>query len=813
MGRFSSILVLLVLGGTSAWAEDEPLAPDSRGAAAPDRSFDLLSLHLDLDLDPIKREVSGSARYRAKRFTSGPLTLDQVGLRFGKVTVGDLELSHRVVADTLVIDVPATVRVGDEVDLLIEYSATPRKGLHFRQGGRGSPDSFSEVWSQGQKRDNRHWFPAFDHPNERFDYTGEVRAPVGWKVHTNSGHEMPAYLVMLAAGEYEVVGDADNQVWVPPGTSKAAIARVQDQVPQMRQHFEERTGVEYPWGSLRQIFVQRFMYGGMENTAAIINTATALTDMPVDHTRTRAPGLVSHELAHQWYGDLLTCRTWRDLWLNEGFATFISTDWMAADRGPDHWAEQVSKWYSWSQTERALAGRFFQGDGHVSYNVYSKGASVLQMLRVMLGEDQFWAGIQRYTQAHQHQTVETIDLQRAMEAVSGQELGWFFQQWVELPHVPRVKVSQKWADGRLTVTVRQTAGSERPLYTLPIDLEIGTEHGIQTRRIWLEDDKVQTEFELEVAPTYVGFDPRGGLLLDLDHEQENAAWEAQLHSPSPYAVRSAISALAETDASGGLIALLADKTAVPAVRAAVAEALGKQRNSEALLPYLRVGHERVLQGVIIGLSKVADSSVVPSLEGIARSHPNPDIRKAALGAVAAHRPDRATELARGLLKKPMGDGRLTGSAARVLGQHGELGDLSLLLGPSLRSEIRTGGLIAAAKIVSREPAGSGRVKAASRVARVLEPLLQDLDFRARQTSVRLLGELGDDQSIPELERLRREETDDGLARSARSAVKSIRARRSEDPAPKPSEAAAKLEDLEERIEALEAELESMNDKH
>jgi aminopeptidase N len=809
----SFLICAALLAGSLAWADDLPMAPDGRGADVPDRHFDLLSLHLDLDLDPQARQVRGSATYRAKRFTAEPLVLDQVGLRFSKVTVGGAEVSYRLSGQTIIIDVPDTVRIGDEAEVTLFYEATPRKGLHFRAPGRSSPDSYSEVWSQGQQRDNRFWFPTFDHPNERFDYTGEVRVPAGWKVHTNSGHKMPAYLVMLAAGQYEVFGEPDNQVWVPPGTSAEAVARVKDKVPQMRQHFEERTGVKYPWGTLRHIYVQRFMYGGMENTAAIINTNTALTDKPVDQTRTRAHALVAHELAHQWYGDLLTCRSWRELWLNEGFASFIAADWMAADRGPDHWAGQVQKWFRSSQDEKALAGRFHQGGGHVNSNVYSKGAAVLQMLRVMLGEAQFWAGIQRYTQTHQHQAVQTIDLQRAMEQVSGQELAWFFQQWVELPHVPRLTVSNKWAEGRLTVTVRQKTGEERPAYTLPVDLEIGTESGVQTRRIWLDDDKIQTELELAKPPTYVAFDPKGGLLVDLENEQEEVAWEAQLSSPSPYAVRMAIEALADTDASDGLAKLLADKTKVPAVRAAAAEALGKQRKQALLLPHLGVGHERVLVGVIRGLGKGADASVVSRLEPLVKSHRNPDVRSAALWAVADHRPDRAAALARGLVGRPTGDSHLTGAAAQVLGRHGEASDLDLLLGSSLRREIRTGGLTAAARIVAREPVGSARTKAGEKVARVLDPLLEDLDYRARSTAVSLLGELGDDQSIAHLERLRRTETDSRLVKKARGALKKIRSRKDEDPAAKPSEAAAKLEDLEERIEALEKELEAFKDKH
>ena len=128
---------------------------------------------------------------------------------------------------------------------------------------------------------------------------------------------------MIAAGPYQVMGDETNIVLAGPNVSKRAIDRVWSPIPDMMAHFEERTGVAYPWPSFRQFFVQRFMYGGMENTGAVINTDGVLSSAPVDETRPRIHSLVAHELAHQWYGDYLTCRSWRDLWLNEGFASFF----------------------------------------------------------------------------------------------------------------------------------------------------------------------------------------------------------------------------------------------------------------------------------------------------------------------------------------------------------------------------------------------------------------------------------------------------------------------------------------------------------
>ncbi len=805
-----------MLLSASALAEDakEWTAPDARGAAVPDRNFDLLKLHLEVEVFPKTRSISGKATYTAERIGAGPLVLDQVALDFSAISIGGTPVQWRVVGDTVEILVSEEMARGESVDIVIEYKATPEKGLHFREVGGGSPDAYGEVWSQGQKQDNRFWFPTWDHPNERFDYTGQVRAPAGWKTYTNTGNEMPAYLVMLAAGTYKVVGESNNQVWVGPGVSDVAVRAALGPVPGIVEHFEERSGVKYPWNGLRQFFVQRFLYGGMENTSAIINTDSVLSSAKISETRTRLPSLMAHEIAHQWYGDLLTCRSWRDLWLNEGFATFMEGDWLASRDGPDRWADKVLGWNRSSRRERAMAGRFHQGPNAPSnHNVYSKGATVLQMLRVMLGEDVFWAGMRHYTQGHQRALVQTVDLQRSMEHVSGQELGWFFQQWVELPHVPHLKVSQKYADGRLEVRVVQTERKKRPLYTLPIDIEVGTGDGVVYRREWMGRRSLEMEFALDKPPVYVAFDPKGGILADVEHEQEPAAWEAQLGSPSPVAVRRAIAALGETKTSEGLAALLADDKRSFLTREAAAASLGEQRRSDLLQPHLQASHGGVRMAVISGLGKGKSAQVISRLETIARSDANPDIRGAALKAVARLSSSRGVALARSVIRSARGDERLAGRAAEVLGKHGSASDLSVLLSSATFRDARNSGLWAAAKLVSRQDQGASRDAVGSRMARVLERHLDDLDFRTRSLAVNVLGEVGDDQSIPHLARLQRTTTVASLAERARVSIREIRSRDPEVEAEAPSEQEARIDDLEERIEALEKELKQGRDKH
>jgi aminopeptidase N len=767
-----------------------PLAPDARGAVLPDRSFDMERLRLDLTLHPETRSVSGTATWTVRRLSPGPLVLHQLGLAIEEVTVDGELASWRVDDDTVVVEI-----AGAGGDVALRYHATPRDGLHFRERG---PDAFPEVWSQGEGEDNRAWFPSWDVPNDRFVYEGTIAAPPGWKVLTNSGQEVVSYLVMVAAGPYVVTGPSENEVWALPDTTPEAIARVSDPVPSMMAHFAARTGVPYPWGPYRQVFVQRFLYSGMENTSATVEDRWMVSGPATEGTRRLgAQSVVAHELAHQWFGDLLTSRTWRELWLNEGFATFFADDWQATVEGPEFWAAGVRGRYRGALGKEALVGRFFNGGE--AHNVYTKGAAVLQMLRTMLGDEVFWRGIRRYVSVHQHRLVETDDLRRAMEDESGQELGWFFQQWTELPNVPKLDVSHRY-DGRLHVTVRQSTGEDQPAFTLPVEVEAvaGEERVVGSG--WLTGGQLDLVLPISRAPDFVAFDPRGGLLADVKQAQDPAAWSAQLAHGAPYARFVAAEALGETSEAEALSAVVMDRRTARSLRIAAIRALGAQRATAALLPLTGDEDATVRSAVYGALGSGFGATAVPALQAAVDREQNPDLVGAALTALARLSPAAALPRARARLRaRSLDDLRLVEAAANVIGEHGDAGDVARLLaidGPD-RAPLYT--LRAAAAIVKRRP--DDRDNLAPRVARRAEARLADLDLRGREAAVAVLGDVGDDTSVAVLERFRREERANGLPEAASAAITAIRSRGT--PQATPNEVEARLEALERRLDELQ----------
>ncbi len=825
-----SLLVLTgALGAQAARASDPATGaytPDPPGAFAADRSFDMVKLLLHLKLDPADRSVEGTATWTVRRLAPGALRLDAIGLTVSAAEVDGAPA--RVLAGPAALSVVMPDTAPDAVSTVtLHYRATPQNGLHWRAPGPGSADTFAEVWSQGEGEDNRYWFPAYDRPDERFNYEGSFDVPDGWMVVTNSGVELPSYLVMVAAGPYAVVngdGPVPVRAMVAPGTPEAWVRPVLDPLPDMMAWIGARTGVPYAWGHYDQVFVQRFLYGGMENTSATIETDRMIGPPSVHATRSWVPSIVAHELAHQWFGDLLTSRTWRELWLNEGFATFFAADWEAHARqvkDGDATADAVHAaaqdgWRRASLDNGSLAGRWFLNgggavrsaggalQGEANHNVYSKGAMVLNMLRVYLGEDTFWHAIRDYTQGHAHSSVDTIDLQRAMEQRSGKDLGWFFQQWTELPGVPKLSTSWAWSPANpgaeLTVTVHQT----NTTYTLPIDVAVD---GGAPTRAWMSGADLTVTLAAPTAPTFVAIDPNGGLLVDWDQTQAADAWVAQLRNGSAYSRLLALHALAAqpVPAHDPLPELLVDAKIPEPLREAIADALGARRTCDPLLKTLTDADPRMRQASAAALAQCADSALVaPLLARLAGAETNADVRTNLLRAVAALDPRAALPVARKVLVSRSADVLDTEriAASNAIALQGTPADVPALLRTPASRDLRTTGLNAAVRILQRQALGPARDALRAQIAQSATPMLEDLDLREVQAAVSVLRDVGDASSAAKLEALARRTTIPSLARSAHDAAAAIGSRVDTVAPATPNEVDARLDALEAGLQQL-----------
>lgn len=813
------------------------LAAEGPDDFMPSRSFDLTHLHLELRVDPVAATLEGTATHSVKPLgaSSAWLTLHQKGLEIRSIQVdGKVVEGWRLGHDRVHIPMPRDRRP-HEVGL--DYRAEPELGLHFRRPGRGRPDRVVEVWSQGQPFDSPHWIPSWDYPNDRFTYSAAFTVPEGLTVASNGvrtgskpadrgfktvsfslEQEVPTYLLGLVVGDYDVfedkVGDLPLEYLVARGVPESEIRTAGGFAAPQIAYFNELLGTPYPWPIYRQAFVQRFMYGGMENTSLTINTDAVLGLNPIQ--KERAEGLVAHELAHQWFGDLVTCYGWRDLWLNEGFATMYASRWTEKAHGRAYYDAQVhDRMVSAAAYTTPMARRSWSPPGPDSTGVYDRGMMVLHMLRTYLGDEVYDAGVRTYLDRHKHGFVETAHLRRALEDVSGEHLGWLFDAWVHQKGVPEIEAKWSWSKGQLVVELSQG----KPAWSAPVEIEVGMGDGTRTRQVWLSEGASKLAMDLETAPDYVAVDPRGGVLARWTRSQPPAAWVAQARSAStPYARLVAFEHLGKGQASSEAISVLTlalSEEQPPRFRGKVSAALGALGTPEALAalkPALSDPDERVRADALTALGKFPASADAARRLRAGLDDPSAHVRGAAISALAEYDPRLGAEAARKSLGRPDRSRRRWehNAAVAVLGSHGEAEDAtriaklfsertpSRLLAPAVRA--------VGARVADLEPQEGEKLR--RKLARRLEPLLTSDDFRVRMAAIEGLGEVGDDPARARLLALASATSVDRLAQAARAAAGRIYHRGDVKPEESskadPDALQERLEELEGRLEKLEA---------
>ncbi|MCB9677236.1 MAG: hypothetical protein H6737_19110 [Alphaproteobacteria bacterium] len=757
---------------------------DAPGDVMPARLWDVEHLELDLVLDIEAGRIEGSATHTLKPLgrPRDHVRLFQVGLDIEAVTVdGKPAEGFRIGPSWIDVPVPPS-KAGHVVR--IDYAAKPDLGLHFRGPAHGDRDL--AVWSQGEDEDNRYWFPGWDTPNDAFTVTAHytvrdgllVRAngvetavePArpGWTKHTWAIEQpIASYHVAVVAGDLRAVsleGRVPLEIVGPKSYDEAWLKGAADDAVAQMAFFEALLDEPFPYPAYRQAWVERFMYGGMENPGLTTLAARRMVDPARPDRVYESENLIAHELAHQWFGDLLTCYGWRELWLNEGFATYYAHRWMEEKHGADFAAVELWNRREWALgVEGPLATRAYSDNGRDNNGVYGKGASLLHMLRVYLGDAVYDEAIRRYVDANRFRFVESEDLRRAFEDASGEHLGWAFDQWVFNHGMPTWKSRWKHEDGSLTVTVeRKDDGS---VFHAPVEVEIGTRQGARTHRIWLGDGATRLVVPLDAPPEWVAVDPRGGLLGKLEQDQAAGSWLAQLgRTQHAFARVQAIHALAGLEPSdAGIAALdaLANGNGDAELRrtaiGALADLSAHPAARESLLKASGAAHATVREAALDALrSPEGREAFVPRLLEALADDPDPANRASALVSLSKHDAPRAVALARKTLARKDADpnGIEHQLAAQVLGDHGTLDDgLALLrfLGIEHARGVRRRAADAVLVRWKDAEPGKKRDQLQERASRVLLGWLDDPDFRIRSDALRRLKEIGRPDDIPALQ--------------------------------------------------------------
>ncbi|MEJ0088803.1 MAG: M1 family metallopeptidase [Limisphaerales bacterium] len=527
---------------------------------APDREVQMIHLALDVTPDFKQRTVEGKAviTFQPLLKPVREIKLDAVDLNVHAITSMEKIQGYQVTADKLVITFATNIPTGKEASVTITYQAEPKDGLYFRTPEMGYKDGDTHVFSQGEQIEARNWYPCFDSPNEKFTSELTCHVPEGMTVISNgrlvSTEKDPAtglvafhwseekphanYLVTLSAGYFKEIEDRYKNVplafYTPASEIQYATNSFRD-TKDIMGFFEEEIGVPYAWGKYDQVCVNDFMYGGMENTSATTLTdGTLFTD--ASENIHDSDSLVSHEMAHQWFGDLVTCKDWSHAWLNEGFATYYETLYNGHKNGRDamnyELYERAQTITSRTNLEPIVHRDFTDADEMFGYLSYQKGSWVLHMLRAELGPDVYRRCIKTYLERHQYGSVVTEDLRKVIEELTGRSYDQFFDQWVYHAHFPELEVSYDWDEeaglAKVSISQVQTVSQDVLLFNFPLTIRFKGRFGTNDQTIQITKAEEDFSFPLPSAPETVRIDPDYTLLAKISFPVPNAMLYAQL---------------------------------------------------------------------------------------------------------------------------------------------------------------------------------------------------------------------------------------------------------------------------------------------
>jgi aminopeptidase N len=324
------------------------------------------------------------------------------------------------------------------------------------------------------------------------------------------------YLFFIGIGDYAVIKDSYKGKEVSYYIEKAyeKVARkIYGNTPQMIAYFESKLGVAYPWSKYAQISGRDYVSGAMENTTATLHSDAVQQDARELIDGNNWESTIAHELFHQWFGDLVTAESWSNITVNESFADYSQTLWFEHSQGKDAGAfENYTGLRNYlsspSDAEKHLVRFFYQNQEDVFDLVsYQKGGRILNMLRHLVGDDAFFASLNKYLTDNKFSNGSAIKLKLAFEAVTGKDLNWFFNQWYFGSGHPYVRIQQKYMaeQQKVLVTIQQTQ-TQNKLFTLPVGIDVYVNGNRNHYEVWSKNKVDSFYFPAAVAPDNVNVD-------------------------------------------------------------------------------------------------------------------------------------------------------------------------------------------------------------------------------------------------------------------------------------------------------------------
>ncbi|MDJ0581809.1 M1 family metallopeptidase [Crocosphaera sp.] len=632
--------------------------PGAKPHYNPDRYGQVDHIFLDLSLDIPHQSFTGTCtitltpvRPRIKK-----LILDAVDLNINSVFINEVSQPFDYDKETLTINLLQPTQE-DAIKISINYGVeNPQRGLYFIAPDEHYPHKPTQVWTQGEDEDSRFWFPCFDYPGQLATSEIKVKVPNNFMAISNGklikqetvGEETiyhwlqeqihPTYLMTLAVGEFSEIKDQWKDIpvtyYVEKGKEEQAKLSM-GKTPQMIDYFSSKFGYDYPYPKYAQVCVSDFIFGGMENTSTTLLTDRCLLDEKAVKDKTFTESLVAHELAHQWFGDLVVIKHWSHAWIKEGMASYSEVLWTENEYGKDDAAYYLlneARSYLEEDSSRyrrpIVTNVYREAIELYDRHLYEKGACVYHMIRGILGEELFDKAIHKFVNDNAHKTVETVDLLRAIETATGYNLLFLFDQYVFRGGHPDYKISYSWDNdnnlAKLTVTQTQAKeedGNIKDIFDLKIPIGFGYEKSpMKIFALRLHEKQQTFYFPLETKPDYISFDVNNYFLKTVKLEYPLAELKTQLkYDPDPVSRTYAAIAIGKKGNLEAIKSLEEALTKDPfwGVRLEAAKQLGKialDQAGKALVKGLDDEDQKVRRTVIQSLGKIKNDHCYQTLK-------------------------------------------------------------------------------------------------------------------------------------------------------------------------------------------------------
>jgi len=513
------------------------------------RDFDALHYDISLNVDMVQKRLTGVNKITMMPLNNGlsSCILDAEFLIVSGVIGQDGKaLNFKQDHKQVLINFDRTYNHADTIVFQVNYSLDKAiLGLRFIDE---TPTNPKLVSSDCFPNKSRQWIPCYDYPNDKVTTDIRVTTDKKYKVLANgkligvSSANQPSanydtwhwrqslphatYLISLSIGDYAVIEDSLGSLpvnyWVynwHVEDAKRSFAKT----PHMISFYNKLYGYDYPWEKYDQV-ITSYMGGGAEATTATILGQGAVTDKNAEQDFSYER-VIAHEIAHHWWGDLITLRSWEHTWMNESFATYSDYLYTRAEYGEDAGAyDLLGKKNQYLNEARnryirpIVFNRYDNPGDNFDSHTYPKGANVLHLLRYILGDDAFFRTLSTFLHKHEFEPVDTHDFMKTVKEVTGKNMDWFFDQFVFSPGHAIFEVSKVWDESRkvLKVTILQKQDSLPgvPVYSLPVNLGFHYPYEHIVKEVWLKEKKQTFEFPLTSEPLLVRFDEGNYLLKE-----------------------------------------------------------------------------------------------------------------------------------------------------------------------------------------------------------------------------------------------------------------------------------------------------------